>query len=43
MREHLVTDERTGNRLFPVPPLLLIAAGAFFGLAPFLRSVRPRP
>ena len=29
-------NERTGNRLFPVLLLLLIAAGAFFGLAPFL-------
>ena len=36
MREYPVMNERTGNRLFPVLLLLLIAAGAFFGLAPFL-------
>ena len=36
VREYPVMNERTGDRLFPVLLLLLIAAGAFFGLAPFL-------
>jgi hypothetical protein len=36
VREYTAMNERTGNRLFPVLLLLLIAAGAFFGLAPFL-------
>jgi hypothetical protein len=38
--DHSAMPATTANRLFPVLLILLIAAGAFFGLAPFLLPIQ---